>query len=194
MVHMCPDYHILSVYFDGELPSPWKEKMETHLGSCPKCRAQLEQFRRCSTVLKGAVEPEIGRMESAKDRIWENLTRLDIEKWRPNRERNLWYRRVSIPFPAAAAAVAILFIAFILTLTRQWGSVPPQQDTMTTTGITDMQGIVPVSNMHDVLQYLGNQDSTDIVIIRLPESKSFPSAGEPTILKAADYSRRSGSR
>jgi hypothetical protein len=65
---------------------------------------------------------------------------------------------------------------------------------MAATGTIDMQGIVPVSDMNGVLQYLGNQDTADIMIIRLPESRNFSSSGEPTIIKAADYSRRRGSQ
>jgi hypothetical protein len=54
----------------------------------------------------------------------------------------------------------------------------------------DPPGIVPTTNLNEVLQYLGNRDPGDILIIRLPESRSFTSSGEPAIIKAADYSRR----
>jgi hypothetical protein len=43
--------------------------------------------------------------------------------------------------------------------------------------------------MDEVLRYLGKEDAGDIVIIKLPESKSFSSSGEPALIKAADYSR-----
>jgi hypothetical protein len=49
---------------------------------------------------------------------------------------------------------------------------------------------IPVSDMSGVIQYLENDDSGDIVIIRLPESKSFMSLGEPAIIKATDYAGR----
>jgi hypothetical protein len=54
----------------------------------------------------------------------------------------------------------------------------------------DLQGMVPVSDMNGIMQYLGQEDTADFVIIRLPESRNFVSSGEPTIVKAADYSRR----
>jgi hypothetical protein len=44
------------------------------------------------------------------------------------------------------------------------------------------------------MQYLGAQDNSDYMIINLPEAKNFTSAGEPLIIKAADYSRRAGAR
>jgi hypothetical protein len=50
--------------------------------------------------------------------------------------------------------------------------------------------MVPVSDMNGIMQYLGQEDTADFVIIRLPESRNFVSSGEPTLVKAADYSRR----
>jgi hypothetical protein len=58
----------------------------------------------------------------------------------------------------------------------------------------EVQGIVPVSDMNGVIQYLGGEDTADIVIIRLPESQRFMSSGEPAIIRAADYSGRDRSR
>jgi hypothetical protein len=49
---------------------------------------------------------------------------------------------------------------------------------------------IPVADMNGVIQYLGGDDTADIVIIRLPESKSFRSFGEPAMIKAAEYSAR----
>lgn len=167
--------------------------------SCPACRDQLERFRRCSQVLRGGGNtaafkdsPAMPAMEKAKDRVWEKLRPLDAAAWGREQRKSFLERTVAVPLPAVAAAAAILFIAFALVLSRRPVAVPQNQEAMAATGMMDMQGIVPVSNMNDVLQYLGNQDTTDIVIIRLPESKSFSSSGEPTILKAADYSRRAG--
>ncbi|GHU05470.1 hypothetical protein FACS1894147_11680 [Spirochaetia bacterium] len=48
---MCPDRQILSLYHDDELPSPWKEKLESHVASCPACAARLAQYRDLSRVL-----------------------------------------------------------------------------------------------------------------------------------------------
>ncbi|MDR2535410.1 MAG: hypothetical protein LBD29_05180 [Treponema sp.] len=197
---MCPDYQILSVYFDGELPSPWKEKMETHLGSCPACQAQLARFRQYSQILRASPQgikhtPGTPDVEVHQKRVWEKVCVLDTEHWHRRRRNNLWGRTIAVPLPAAAAAAAVFFIAFAVAVTRELPrSAPPQEALTASGGMTDMQGIVPVSDMNDVLQYLGNQDTTDIVIIRLPESRSFFSSGEPTILKAADYSRSAGTR
>jgi hypothetical protein len=194
---MCPDYHILSVYFDQELPSPWKEKMELHLLSCPVCKVRFERFKQCSEALRTPHEegltPQLPVMEAAKDRVWQRMALLETEKWGWGVGHNLWYRTLSVPLPMVAAAVALLVMAFVLTLTRPSAGIPPPQDTVAAGEMVDMQGMIPASDMNGVLQYLGNQDVTDILIIRLPETKSFSSSGEPTILRAADYTRRNGS-
>jgi hypothetical protein len=52
-----------------------------------------------------------------------------------------------------------------------------------------LPSIMPAADMSSVIQYLG-YDGADIIILRLPESRSFAAFGEPAIIKAADYSRR----
>jgi thioredoxin-related protein len=49
---MCPDPQLLSIYLDGELPSPWKEKMQEHFAQCPRCREKYENLKRLHELLK----------------------------------------------------------------------------------------------------------------------------------------------
>jgi len=49
---MCPEPQLLSVYTDGELPSPWKEKLEAHLGECSECKEKLKKFLYMQELLK----------------------------------------------------------------------------------------------------------------------------------------------
>ncbi|MDR2095570.1 MAG: hypothetical protein LBP76_08635 [Treponema sp.] len=129
-------------------------------------------------------------LELAGERVWKNLLQKTGNR---APDRALWRRKVSLPLPAAAAA-AVLFIILAAALLRQPGQTAVQQDMMAGGMGLNMQDMVPVSDMDGVLQYLGNQDSNDMVIMRLPESKSFISSGEPTMIKAADYSRRTQGR
>ncbi|MDR2103878.1 MAG: zf-HC2 domain-containing protein [Treponema sp.] len=197
---MCPDRQILSVYFDGELPSPWKEKMEAHLRSCAACRERLEGYRRLSQVFKddaaaGVVNFPEPRRQEAEERIWRNIIRIDRARRRTDTVK-FRYRTLSLPLPAAAVLAAV----FIMALLGAFFRVPlfdreQGQEMAASPEIgLDVQGIVPVSDMNGVLQYLGSQDTADFVIIRLPESKYFMDSGEPTIIKATDYTRRNGSR
>jgi hypothetical protein len=176
---MCPDRQILSLYLDGELPSPWKEKMAAHLETCADCRAHLETY--CGFSMDTLRDDAI---EAAKDRVWSKLT--EAAPVIPQKERSLWSRNLTLPLPAAAAVFIIIALFAILSLRPRPESRAPEA--VMASGIdTDVFGIVPASDMNGVLQYLSNQDSSDFVIIRLPESRSFSSFGEPTLLKAADY-------
>jgi hypothetical protein len=186
---MCPNRQILSVYYDKELPSPWKEKMEAHLAVCPECRNLLEQYRTFSFSALGREEAVFNaRMEGAKNRIWQNLAPLVEKEVRLRPRDALWRRSISIPLPLAAAMAALVVAAFTLSfVTRPAPTVAPQ-DIIAANGIgLDLQGITPASDIRGVLQYLSDED--DIVILRLPESKRFMRYGEPLYIKAEDYSR-----
>jgi hypothetical protein len=103
----------------------------------------------------------------------------------------VWGRTISLPLPAAAAAAAVIIAAFLFIVNlRQSGQAPVQESMASAVG-TDVQGMMPVSDLDGVLQYLSSQDSSDYMIIRLPESRNFSSSGDPALLKAADYTGRS---
>ena len=206
---MCPDQEILSLYFDGELPSPWKEKMDSHLVSCKKCQSRLLQYRKLRGVLE---EDRFEVSEELQNRVWDKVTSgvpagmpagipgekpagLDNLTRTRKRRHVFWNRTVSLPFPAAAAAAAAFIIVAFLVIQGIGVSSGTTQAPGIAAGIsTDVQGIIPVSDMNSVLQYLSAEDMADYVIIRLPETRSFSSSGEPTLLRSADYSRRTSTR
>jgi hypothetical protein len=219
-IDMCPERQILSVYLDGELPSPWKEKMENHLVSCSLCRKTVETWQRVSGEMRMEEAP------GSRERVWERVCRrieaAEASKSPGGKEAflpeavpaavfsgagrpraflipgNLWRRRVSLPFPAAAAVgaaaavMALILGSILLNPSAQVPFTPSAAvSSLETAGIDmELNSIRPVSDVSGVLQYLENMDSNDIVIIRLPESRSFQSAGEPKMLRAADYSPR----
>ena len=183
---MCPDRQILSIYFDGELPSPWKEDMEVHLTRCPECRAKLEQYRKLSAFIAGD-RPDLS---AERERVWLNLGKAVSGRCFGNSgRRRFWRQSVTVPLPAVIAAAALLIATFTLAVANYAVKRPvPDTGTVAAAGISlDVQEIVPVSDMDSFLQYLGNEDSTDFMIIRLPETRSFSNPGQPTIIKAADY-------
>jgi anti-sigma factor RsiW len=197
---MCPDRQLLSVYLDGELPSPWKEKMENHLAGCEECSSLLEQFRACSGILHEDSAARAGGLEqlamlAAKDRALKNLSPHLV---RPITRPSVWRRTVSLPLPAAAAAAAIFVFAFVFAIMRPIGAVNAPEEQLPTMASADstinLDNVIPASDLIGVMQYLGKQDNSDYMIINLPEAGNFTSAGEPLIIKAADYSRRVGAR
>ncbi|WP_461246016.1 anti-sigma factor family protein [Treponema sp. R6D11] len=193
---MCPDPQLLSIYVDGELPSPWKEKMDAHLKECPACREKFENFRKIREMFsKDASAKKINESEiqSSKEKIWRNIE----AKRRFTPYPRIWRRRISISIPAAAAAAVI--IALITMFLSGGGKIlnngfagkkANSNENIILAAEEEIPEILPAAtDLNGVLQYLG-ADSSDIIILRLPESRNFSRAGEPAIIRAADYSRR----
>ena len=206
---MCPDRQVISLYFDNELPSPWKDKLEVHLESCPGCRAVLDSFRGLAEVLRGDFpRGEEPALEAAKERVWEKLSVMDFSEQPKQRRRegagirNLMRRSITLPLPAAAAAAALVIVMFLALMgIRQAGtaSSSPQQDSIAvipdhTQMVMDVRETIPMQDMNSIIQYLSSQDNSNIVIIQLPENRRFNRTGEPTLINAIDYSRRNSSR
>ncbi|MDR2160115.1 MAG: zf-HC2 domain-containing protein [Treponema sp.] len=179
---MCPDREILSVYLDGELPSPWKEKLESHLGGCARCRERLEAYRAVRRMVLD--RPAAGAMEAAKERVRAGLEKRMGAAPR-YRSAGVWRRHIAVPLPVAAAAAAVFVIVLALVWMRRPAVYLPESETMASE--IDVRGIVPISDMDGVLQYLSGEDTGNYVILKLPESRNFTSTGEPMILKEADY-------
>jgi hypothetical protein len=197
MNKVCPDRQLLSVFFDGELPSPWKEKMESHVASCPHCSKQLQIYQGLSL----ASSAEDTALVSAKEKIWQKLEqgaghespeKADWSRVFPG-NRAVWRRRISIPIPAAAAAVvlmAVLSFLFGIRVTGTQGNGMAPDMTFASEAEFDMPSFISASDMENMMQFFDNRDNGDTIILRLPEITGFESYGEPAILTAADYSRQ----
>jgi anti-sigma factor RsiW len=214
---MCPDPQVLSIYVDGELPSPWKEKLETHLKGCPLCREKYENFRQLHELFKKdttakrvyierIIDEPAGlkngeertytesEMQEAKERIWNKIN--DEQQSSSRNNKTVWHRRLSVPLPAAAAAAIIIMLAIALlirgeTFLQTGGFAGRQPDSSQRVDFIiaaeeEMPSIIPAADLSGVIQYL-TSDGTDIIILRLPESRSFSRTGEPAMIRAADY-------
>lgn len=221
---MCPDQQLISVFMDGELPSPWKEKMETHLAQCPSCKKSLENYRQLFAPVKETVFDEKALMEAAKDRVWQNMAQ-SLQSRRQHRAKprsfaGMLRHRVSVSMPAVAAAAAVFVIMASFLVGGRFTSQPAAvqvaaptmaemqmpmlpamaampgvmpMPTMSNTILSSeeaLPNVLPAMDMSGVLQYLGGLGTGEIIILRLPENRSFISSGEPTMIKAADDYRR----
>ena len=210
---MCPDRQLISLYCDGELPSPWKEKLEAHLESCAECRNILAAYKNIREVLQDFPQETI---QDAKERVWKKLAgfvddagfgnaipdlpektaRIRTKRIEWNR-KTVWNRNVTLPLPAAVAAILIIigFLAFIV-IGNANRPLPPQDSIAAAAANIgfDEQGMLDIQDMNDVLQYLSTQDNIEFMVIRIPESWNFSRSGEPALINAADYSRRRSSR
>lgn len=185
---MCPDRQLISLYKDGELPSPWKEKLEAHMATCPDCANTLQSYYRVSSFL-ASQQFETEHLELAKRAIWKNLTHTIPSTEKPA-QKHQWKHPLVVPLPAAIAALVLVAIlaSFATPLILRQGNANTQ-------GIakinTEVPGIIPVSDMQGLLQYLENQAvSADIVIIKLPDTSNFIPSGQPEIIRSVDYQGR----
>jgi len=187
MKQECSFEQWLSVYYDQEMDSQYKEKMESHIAGCASCAKHLAAYKAISLSL---APTEDERLEEARQRVLQKLETGGTYSDYGTRMvwgSPIWKRRVSIPIPAAAAAVFIL-IALALLWVRSPGKA--ESANMAITAETEiLPDVIPFSGMESVLQYLGGTDTGEIIILRLPESRNFASYGEPAIIRAADYTR-----
>jgi len=197
---MCPDRQIICLYYDNELPSPWKEKLEKHLESCAACRKILSEYEGMGAfVHKEKQSFAEHNFESVKERVWAKLF-INENKRQFKRERNfIWNRSVSLPLPALAAAALVLVILFISIMGTfsnigfNGMEITAQNDAVTLLSDHVQMGIADTANIQDIneiFEFLNTQDTDNIVIIPLPDNRRFYPSGEPVLINAADYSRR----
>jgi len=101
----CPDSDLYSAYVDNEVPSPWKEKLEAHIASCPDCRKRTERYRDIKKFLGTEAATLSGtELDASFARL---ATRRKFAEPRP---AEIWTRfSIRVPLPALAA----LFLAAV---------------------------------------------------------------------------------
>ena len=113
----CPDTSLFSAYVDGEVPSPWKEKLEEHLATCEKCRAVERRYR----ALRGAMRQISAREPAVTDEFLESSFKKLSPRWEIAAEKAAAERSASAPtvsrrsvtIPWAALAAMFLVAVFV---------------------------------------------------------------------------------
>lgn len=195
----CPDGKLLSACADGEVPSPWKERIEQHALSCPDCARSLGSYKALSERLAhDALSGENTALEAARSRIAASLglastvvrasfpapaaatVKLLPEK-RVKREAPaygpLWPRRFHIPMPLAAAALALVLFSVGLVVGRLGVKSNGQNIAATQKILASQAGTI-----EDLVKYLDTQSSSQAVTIRLPSEASFSMPGDPILM------------
>src|SRR3954454_6126129 len=121
----CDDIEeLLDLFVLGALPSYEAEDVETHLESCPNCRAELGRTWQAGQLLRLAV-PTLDPPESLRYRILA-AARADLEPVRaavqvaPVQQRGSWRDWFSwLSAPRFAGAIAIVPLVLSLWLTTQ---------------------------------------------------------------------------
>jgi anti-sigma factor RsiW len=183
---MCPDSELLSAYFDHEVPSPWKEKLELHVSTCGACGARLGAYGKVRSAFSSSPEPDL---LAHKAQVLEAVrSRYSVRKFE-NPVAGLWRRSVEVPVPLMAmAAVMIAVLAGAVMIGNASGSKgSPSLASLERTNAIPVT--VQFSDMKSVVQYLDSQgDKRDIMIV-LPDASHFNVQGNPQLMKASDFSR-----
>ncbi len=166
----CPDSDLFSAYVDGEVPSPWKEKLEAHIASCRECAERTERYERIHHLLAETREEASLDMDKSFERLMER--RSAQISTRKNNSFNWIHGSVRLPVPAIAALFmfALLIPAWFSFRAGIQATREPQILTTNVSGLSEL-----ISHRQDSLRLPG----TDAALI----SADFPSrAQSPSLL------------
>lgn len=183
---MCPDGQILSVFFDGEVPSPWKESIEQHVAQCESCRTKLASYKQLSSSLH-AEDSAFASIENKQDAMWHRIQ----QQHRAAKYLDFWHRKFAIPAPLVAAAAVIIMVFLganvFVSLNKQ------NQAMVKTLPATSPIAKIEASNergkLEAILQLLNEQDLNQELVIDLPQEPQFSIVGEPQLLRAVEYAK-----
>jgi anti-sigma factor RsiW len=182
---MCPDRDLISAYVDGEVPSPWRERLEEHLGGCQACSALVSGYAHLGERLRAELvcnEAEsLSRGRSRLDALLEGRPAPIADSWKARRHF------VSLPLPfAAAAAVFVL----LLCATTTFLALKPNRGTSIQTVASgefsplSQEVKAQPASMDELLRYLDARDGQVTLTIKLPSGTTFGSAGKPVIMRS----------
>jgi anti-sigma factor RsiW len=181
---MCPDNEHLSLYIDDEIPSPWKERMESHLRTCRRCSERVTALRSLSSTLRLATSgKELAKLEEAKVRIAARLyseasySSPTLKEKLSDRFIGMWSRKISMPMPFLAAG--ILMIVFLAGITM--GIITPFTTAaryMATASKTLQANQASYENM---VQYI-KQTTLQPIMIEMPNESVLNRFGTPVLV------------
>ncbi len=105
----CPDSDLFSAYVDGEVPSPWKEKLEEHIASCRECTERTNRYVRLhQLVTTSRNEPALDL-----DASFMRLSMRRSERLTAKQGGHFSWMNGSIRLPVPAMAALFLFALLI---------------------------------------------------------------------------------
>jgi len=183
----CPNPDLLSAFFDGEVESPWSERIQRHVEACRSCQLTVARLQALRQTLLADEEPPV---EGPFERTRQRLQSRRSAGWRHHR-RPLWRTRISIPVPAIAAVFAVLLgMGGLLVFLGTRPNFPFMSIKRQPSGITEVQVAAPIEDLEQLLKSLGSEPGHEQIIITLPEDTEFLQFGEPRMLRADEYSGR----
>jgi hypothetical protein len=183
----CPNPDLLSAFFDGEVDSPWSEKIQEHVEACRHCQRVMARLRDLRQTLLADEEPPVAGPLARTRELLHDLRSPDLM----GRRRTLWRKRVSIPVPAMAAMLAVILgLGGLLIFLSTRPNFPFMSIKKQPSGITEVQVAAPIEDLEQLLKSLDSESGYDQIIITLPEDTEFLQFGEPKMLRADEYVKR----
>jgi anti-sigma factor RsiW len=200
---MCPDRDLVSAFVDGEVPSPWRERLEEHLASCAKCAALASSYAALGDRLRAElVADEAASLARGRTRLDTLLAgmpgpgaaippAIDEPRAGALAGPRAWRGSVSLPLPlAAAAALLVLLLGGATTiLAFKSGRGAAIQAIASGEIAPPPQAKAQPASMDELLRYLDANDAQVTLTIKLPSGTSFGSAGNPVIMRAGQVVR-----
>jgi len=198
---MCPDRDLVSAYVDGEVPSPWRERLEEHLGSCVNCAALAARYSRLGERLRtelasdGVAKHEIASLARGRarlDALLEGRAASRLEEPLRDDSPRSWRRSVSLPLPLAAAAAVL---AILLGGATAFFALRPGKGAAIQTIASGQIAPLAIpassqpSSMDELLRYLNAQGGEATLTIKLPTAATFGTAGKPVIMRSGQNLR-----
>ncbi|HUX41931.1 MAG TPA: zf-HC2 domain-containing protein [Rectinemataceae bacterium] len=200
---MCPDMELLSAWADDEVPSPWKERISSHLEGCRSCADKVAGIKRLSLRLRAS-----GKFDEAAV-VAKVASRLGIDKSGespastetaaarlPRAEITRRQGNFALPIPFAAVAAAALLAVGILSgrmLALPGSSGSGASPLASATEANSAQALPASLNagntmsgnptMDSLVRYLETQNAPISITIQLPPNGSFAGGGAPMIVK-----------
>ena len=202
----CPDSDLYSAYVDGEVPSPWKEKLASHIASCDACKKRTQRYQNLrSQIIQGVRALSEEDLETSFSRLNERrLSPSLLLKKKKDTYYLAWTRSlVRIPIPALAAMLlAAFFLPAYFTLKQTSANISQNVKSLSTSVPVYSPDLLPYAKtesllaanrqqLFTVLSFASQFESTkdffsnaEIIIIKLPDLTQFSNTGEQ--LFAAD--------
>jgi len=139
---MCEQYEEqLSSLIDNELEDEKSESLFRHMSSCPECRQSLRVALQMRVDLKEGTPPLAPRELDRKILISVPQAQRYLLDRKPL-PSSMWRRRVSLPYPIAAA-VSVFLIAASITLSLVWSKSEriPSETSVQTVYVTALPAV-----------------------------------------------------
>lgn len=186
---MCPDRDLVSAFVDGEVPSPWRERLEEHLDSCAKCASLAASYTALGERLRAELVADdaasLARGRAKLDLLLSSQAEAEGSVFDVSGKSRR--RSVSLPLPlAAAAALLAVLLGGAAAMMALRPSRGPAIQAVASGEIApaSSQARAQPASMDELLRYLDAQGGQVTLTIKLPDETTFGSAGKPVIMRS----------